>query len=146
MRSKASRISVVLMAMMAIVSLVPLHALAAEPDAEKIGGYEPRGRRDPFVPLIRDGRKVDVTGTSGPRDTSKPTLYGILWDPGGQSIALINSGEAKVGDTIDGYKVTAIRKDAVVLMNGEESVVLQIVFESPSKELSPGTTTGGEDR
>jgi len=69
-------------------------------------------------------------------------LYGILWDSAGNSIALINDTEVKVGDTVKGYRVTEIRQDAVVLTNGGEPVVLQIAFETPPS----GTTTGGERR
>jgi hypothetical protein len=77
---------------------------------------------------------------------SKPVLYGILWDPGGQSIALINDAEVKVGDAVSGYRVKEIRQDAVVLINGGVPVVLEIAFEAPPSTLSPGATTGGEGR
>jgi len=105
--------------------------------------YDPKGHRDPFVALVRDGRLV---GTQpGTRlESSKPVLYGILWDPGGRSIALINDAEVKVGDTVAGYKVSEIRRDMVVLTNGGEPVVLQIAFEELPPPSSVGTTTGGE--
>ena len=105
--------------------------------------YDPKGHRDPFVALVREGRLV---GTQpGKRvESSKPVLYGILWDPGGRSLALINDVEAKVGDTVAGYKVSEIRRDAVVLTNGGEPMVLQIAFEEPPSGSSPGTTTGGK--
>jgi hypothetical protein len=105
--------------------------------------YDSRGRRDPFAPLVRDGRLIAVT--SGPRvESSKPVLYGILWDPEGRSIALINDIEAKVGDTIAGYQVMEIRKDAVVLEGGGEPLVLEIAFDTPPSKLSTGTPKGGE--
>lgn len=107
--------------------------------------YDAHGRRDPFVPLVRDGRFV---GSSGGLQSSadKPVLYGILWDAGGVSVALINDVEAKVGDTINGYEVKEIRQDAVVLSNGDESLVLQIAFETSPSEASPDTAKGGERR
>ena len=70
---------------------------AAAPSASKPEGaapfhYEAKGRRDPFVPLVRDGHIVSTSG--GVRgDSSKPVLYGVLWDPGGNSIALISQRE-----------------------------------------------------
>ena len=80
----------------------------------------------------------------------KPVLYGILWDPNGHSLALINDTEAKVGDTINGYQVTEIRRDAVVLsVEGGEPVVLQLTFDTPPGALAPRTprtTTGGRGR
>ena len=108
--------------------------------------YDPAGHRDPFVPLVRDGRLVGVAIPGVGVNPSRPVLYGILWDPAGHSIALINDAELKVGDTIGGYRVQEIRQDAVVLKNGGVPVVLEIVFEAPPSTLSPGATTGGEGR
>ena len=121
---------------------------AAHEPSEKDGAfsYDPAGHRDPFVPLVRDGRLVGVATPGTSRPTDKPVLYGILWDPGGHSIALINDAEAKVGDTVGGYRVKEIRQDAVVLTNGGVPVVLEIMFEAPPSTLSPGATTGGEGR
>ena len=104
--------------------------------------YDSKGRRDPFLPLVRDGRIVSRMGDSD-RASETPILYGILWDPGGKSIALINDGEVKVGDRVNDYEVKEIRPDAVVLSNGGEPVVLQITFEAPPPKLSPRTTKGG---
>jgi len=106
--------------------------------------YDPHGRRDPFVSLVRDGRLVaTIPGTR--LESSRPKLSGILWDPGGQSIAIINEEEVRVGDTVIGYKVLEIREDAVVLTNGGVPMILEIEFEAPPEEASKErTTTGGE--
>ena len=104
--------------------------------------YDSAGRRDPFSPLVRDGRLV-AAGSGMRFEQSKPVLYGILWDPTGNSIALINDMEVRRGDRIGDYEVKEIQHDAVVLDNGgEEPVVLTIAFDAPSKP-SPDTTTGG---
>jgi len=116
-------------------------AQQAKPDAAF--HYDSKGRRDPFIPLVRDGRVVSVTGDAQRAGGGAPVLYGILWDPAGKSIALLNDTEAKVGDTIEGYQVLEIRHDAVVLTNGGEPVVLQISFDVSPSKLSPRTTKGG---
>ena len=122
-------------------------AWAAQGPSEKHDtfSYDPVGHRDPFVPLVRDGRLVGVT-TAGRVPADKPVLYGILWDPGGHSMALINDAEVKVGDAVSGYQVKEIRQDAVVLTSGGVPVVLEIAFDAPPSKLSPGATTGGEGR
>ena len=106
--------------------------------------YDAKNRRDPFVPLVRDGRIVVGTSRDGvPLDTSQPVLYGILWDPEGQSIALINDEEAKTGQTINGYLVKEIRKDAVVLEGAAgEEMVLEISFDAPSSKPLPERRNG----
>ncbi len=106
--------------------------------------YNPKGHRDPFMPLVRNGQLVG-TGGKTPQTFSQPVLYGVLWDPKGHSIAIINDTEVRVGETVDGYQVKQIREDAVVLSNGGEPLVLQISFEA-SRPSSPDTTNGGEDQ
>ena len=103
--------------------------------------YDSGGRRDPFMPLVRDGRLV-AAGPGVRLEQSTPVLYGILWDPAGRSIALVNDAEVREGDRIGDYEVKEIQHDAVVLDNGGEPVVLRIAFDAPPKP-SPDTTTGG---
>ncbi len=127
---------------------MPVDGVRAADDASPQGPsfqYDAKDRRDPFVALVRDGRLV-FPSSMLQRGGTHPTLHGILWDPGGQSMALINDIEAKVGDAVNGYRVAEIRRDAVVLKNGGEPLVLQIDFETPPAKLSPGTTKGGEAR
>lgn len=95
--------------------------------------YDAKGQRDPFVPLVRDGRVLANPGGGG---FSNLTLVGILWDPSGQSIALINDTEAKVGDVLGEYQVQEIRQDGVVLMRGGNPVVLQLSFETSPEAVA----------
>ena len=115
---------------------------ATESSNDKPFRYDPQNRRDPFVPLVRDGRLA--TATAGQKiETSKPVLYGILWDPGGRSVALINNEEARVGDKVNEYLVKEIRQDAVVLASGGgEPFVLHITFEAASPDGAKQAATG----
>lgn len=123
-------------------------ALAAEQPPDQSAGYDPKGKRDPFVPLVREGRIVSVASDgheSAPTvDFSSPVLLGIVWDPNGHSIALINDTEAKVGDVLGDYRVDEIRKDAVVLMRDGEPLVLTITFEDSGPKKKSQKLKGGE--
>jgi hypothetical protein len=120
---------------------------APEPQAEATTGpfrYDSKGRRDPFAPLVREGRLI-AAGPGQRMEASTPVLYGILWDPSGHSIAMINDGEVRVGDWVGQYQVTKIEQDAVVLDSGTaEPLVLTIAFEVPTPVH--GTPKGGEGR
>ena len=94
--------------------------------------YDAKGHRDPFMALVRDGKLIG-TQKGTPPDTGKPVLYGILWDPNGQSIAMLNDTEVTVGETVGIYEVLEIRQDAVVLSAGGDPLVLKIEFETPPK-------------
>ena len=107
--------------------------------------YDAQGRRDPFVPLVKDGRLLGVA-PERQAATEAPVLYGILWDPSGKSIALINDLEVKVGDDVGSYHVMEIRQDAVVLTReGGEPVILKLAFEPLTPETSSTTITGRSD-
>lgn len=118
-----------------IAALFVMDAHAAE--APKPFRYEAENRRDPFVPLILNNR---LTADSGQQmqDLGKPILYGILWDASGNSIALIDNLELKVGGMVQGYKVVAIRKDAVELEANGQSVELKIAFDAQSTSAPKG--------
>lgn len=105
--------------------------------ASAAAGYEAKGKRDPFVPLVRDGRMIAVTAegpsSSEPVDLSLPLLGGILWDAAGRSIALLNDKEATVGEVIGGYQVAEIHPDHVVLEQEGRQVTLRITFDQQPK-------------
>ncbi len=109
----------------------------AQGDAASDGAfvYEPKGRRDPFVPLVRDGRLLGRPRDPGALTGLQPILYGILWDRDGKSIALINDQEVNVGDAVGSFQVEQILPDSVVLIReGGESVVLELAFEAEDSE------------
>ena len=112
--------------------------------AAKPFAYDPAEHRDPFVSLVREGRLVSEVSAVSRAELAKPVLYGILWDAGGKSIAIINDLEAKTGDTIGGYRVLEIRRDSVVLQNASgEQMTLTIAFEAaPGASSDPGTGGG----
>lgn len=124
----------VIIAIVALTVCAQVPLWAAEEPPKKPGPfvYDAKGHRDPFIPLVKDGKLIG-TQRGTPLDTAKPVLYGILWDPRGESIAMLNDTEVTVGDTVGIYEVLEIRKDAVVLSAGGDPLVLQIEFETPPK-------------
>lgn len=69
--------------------------------------------RDPFTGLRADGV------------VSQLTLSGILWDQA-QPVAIINGEMRHIGDSFEGYHVTEIQQDRVVLTDGQHSVTLTL--------------------
>ena len=115
--------------------------IAAETPAQTEGSYHANNKRDPFVALVQNGHLVTAAESDIP-EAALPTLGGILWDPNGHSLALLNGTEASVGDKIESYRVKEIRQDAVILtLEDGRSVVMQMgvgLEESPSKQRSQG--------
>ena len=91
--------------------------------------YDSHDKRDPFVPLVRDGHIVAAPTASA--DFSSLSLAGIVWDPTGRSIALINDAEVRAGGQIGSYHVLEIQRDKVILDQNGKTVVLRLNFEEP---------------
>lgn len=84
--------------------------------AEEIA-YDSGKRRDPFVPLTAED--VSVTASS-----LGVNLEGIIYDPGAQSMAILNGKTYQTGEAVGDAKVVKILKDHVVISaNGEEKTL-----------------------
>ncbi|HOE69339.1 MAG TPA: hypothetical protein PLH16_06785 [Candidatus Omnitrophota bacterium] len=80
--------------------------------------YDGGGRRDPFIP-VEGGSGVKKAGSD-----SGMALEGIIYDPSGQSLAIMAGDPYRVGDSIGGTKIVQIRKDHVMVeVNGEQKTL-----------------------
>ena len=98
-----------------LVCACPLANLFAE---EKFD-YNPKGKRNPFIPLVTpDGRilKLDTVEAR----TEDISLEGIMYDKLGAFFAIVNSVVVKTGDSVEGYQVLKIEKDKVVLIKDNQ--------------------------
>ncbi len=110
-------------------SLLAAESTSAEAQSGS-GFYRAKGR-DPFAPLVRDGRVLAPVQTTGDDKglAVLPVLHGILWD-NGYSIAMIDDSELQAGASVRGYQIVEIQKDAVILERNGKQVVLQLESEA----------------
>lgn len=91
--------------------------------------YERGERRDPFIPLISaDGSmQVMITGTGGLE------IEGIIYDPGSESLVLVNGEFYRIGDVVQEASVVSIYKDKVIFdRDGEE--IIRFIREDVAEE------------
>ncbi len=94
--------------------------LAAEWSFCQSSLYEPRGKRDPFVPLVGSDRPSviklkDVVSVDDVR------LEGVASGPGGKKMAIINGELVKENDKIGDVVVHVIQNKSVALIiSGKE--------------------------
>jgi len=88
--------------------------------------YKSKNRRDPFVPLIIDEIRT-YTSLETIETVDDLMLEGILWDPDGGSIAILNGAILKRGDKVKNVKILEIAPTKVRLMiyNDEFELNLQ---------------------
>ena len=84
--------------------------------------YDSKGKRDPFVSLIGGGKDEGADE----RNAGEYRVEGIIFDPGKESLTVINGKVLKEGDSIGPYKVVKIEKTSVLLSKQDEVFSLRL--------------------
>jgi len=101
-----------------VVMSIALFILAPHLKAASEFPYDSGNRRDPFVPLSGEENTV-VTATS-----SGVKMEGIIYDPGGRSMVILNGKAYQKGEAVGDVMVVKILKDHVVIsVDGEEKIL-----------------------
>ena len=86
--------------------------------------YDSTGLRNPFIPLVTsDGRLIKVSSGSG---TSDLVLEGIIYEEKGESYAIVNAAIVRPGDVVNGWEVSSVEQNKVVITKGSELRELEI--------------------
>jgi len=82
--------------------------------------YDSKGKRDPFVPLVKGAAK-GYTGLDNVESADELVLEGILWDKSGGSIAVLNGVLLKEGNKVNNIQLLEIApKKVFLLIDGEK--------------------------
>ena len=100
--------------------------MASSAFAETELRYDAGGRRDPFVPLSGENNTLVTPTSSGVK------LEGIIYDPEGRSMAILNGKSYQKGETVGDATVVKILKDRVVISVGNEEKTLRLREEERS--------------
>ena len=86
--------------------------------------YDDHGRRDPFGPLVTSVGEVVVSDTD--LTAADMNVQGLVVDPQGNNLAIINGKIVKAGDHVGPYKVDAVAVDHVELLKEQEHITLRL--------------------
>ncbi len=101
---------------MAVVAAALLCALPGP-----ASGYEAKGERDPFVPLIGQGKGGRPAGLEGVTSIQDVLLEGIAIGPLGKNVAILNGQMVKERDKFGILEVKKISKKTVgLLIDGKD--------------------------
>ena len=84
-----------------------------------------KGGRDPFSPLVTKEGKF-IQGEGGGVALEDVVLEGIVWDPRGEAMAMMNGRIVRKGDHIGRFEVIAIGQEKVTLRSGENRYTLHL--------------------
>jgi hypothetical protein len=94
--------------------------------------YTAHNNRDPFSALVTpDGLLINPQPEG---EISDIHLEGIIFDPAGKSYAVINGNVIAENDSLGGFTLKEIKKDKIILQNGENSHIIELIKEEPSEQ------------
>jgi len=94
----------------------------AQEDKEKYL-YKAQGKRDPFMPLITpSGYLINLE----PDTDEALRLEGIMFDPKGDSIAIVNGELLRVGESLGEVVILDIEAEKVTVMRENETLTLEL--------------------
>jgi len=102
-----------------IVFLAGIAATAyAKPSAREFT-YDDHNKRDPFISLVtKDGKILPGAKTDAEAETEQIVLEGIIWDPQGNSVAIMNGKLVKEQERVFDFQILKIKKNGVILQKG----------------------------
>lgn len=96
--------------------------------------YNPRGKRDPFMPLVSLNSRSSG-GITGVENEGDVVIEGIVYDAKKGSVVIVNGVVLRSGDEVGSVKVLKIQPEgALFLINGAE------VYKAMYKEDSKGAS------
>lgn len=107
-----------------IVLVTGLTAYAAKGDFV----YNSKGNRDPFTPLVTE-EGIYIGSRQGGDLAEEIMLEGIVWDPAGESMAIVNGTVVKEGDNFLNLKVLKIKKEEVIFLKGDRELIINLATE-----------------
>lgn len=89
--------------------------------------YDSAKKKNPFIPYVTgDGQLINVQEEDG---DVRINLEGIIYDEGGQSMAIINGEILKKNDTIGNAKIVDIKREGIVYSKDGEIFTLSVKKE-----------------
>ena len=101
-------------------------AVFAEANTKEAFVYNSGGKRDPFIPLITGKTKV-AAGLEDVRSVDDIALEGIVWDPHGGSVAILNGVILREGQKKGSVRIKKIEKKGVTLYINETECNIELI-------------------
>lgn len=110
-----------------MISLCGVYPVSIAGSTAEAFNYDDHGKRDPFWPLVNaNGNIISYESELLVTDL---TLEGIISEPTGQNLAVINSHIVKTKDTLGLFVVGEITRNSVILIKGKDKFELKLKKE-----------------
>ncbi len=90
--------------------------------------YYSKGKRDPFIPLVTGEVRTSL-GLAAVEDADDVRFEGIIYDPSGNSMVVLNDEVLKEGDKLYNVEVVKINKNSVTIKVHDRVHTIKLVEE-----------------
>lgn len=90
--------------------------------------YYSKGKRDPFIPLVTGEAKAGL-GLQAVEDIDDVRVEGVIFDPNGKSIVVLNDEILKEGDKMYNVEVLRINRNSVTIKIHDRAHSISLVEE-----------------
>jgi len=116
----------------AVLAIMPVRSLGANAKDKELVletdfTYNDNGKRDPFWSLL--GSRGVIMNYDKDILLSDMVVEGVMAEPTGESVAIINGSIVKLGDKVGLFVVKDIKPNAVILEKGQETFTLKLKKE-----------------
>ncbi|MFH0839948.1 MAG: hypothetical protein V1883_02900 [Candidatus Omnitrophota bacterium] len=112
----------------ALTSAIFFIFLFLVPAEGQVYEYYSKGKRDPFIPLVTGEVRTGL-GLEAVEDIDDVRLEGIIFDPNGKSIVVLNDEILKEGDKMYNVEVLEINKNSVTINVHDRMHTISLVEE-----------------
>ncbi|MBU1087414.1 MAG: hypothetical protein KKD05_07835 [Candidatus Omnitrophica bacterium] len=108
-----------------IIVILLLLSASAFAKADRDFVYKDKQTRDPFISLVTSDGRI-LPGAREITESTNVELEGVIWDPNGNSLAIINGKPVKEQQRIMNLQVLKIKKDSVLLQKEGKVIVIYL--------------------
>lgn len=88
--------------------------------------YDSKGKRDPFIPLITSEVSTAI-GLQSVETIDDIKFEGVIFDPSGKSVAVLNGEIVKEGDKVSNIEIVKIYSNAITLKIYDKSYTIDLI-------------------
>jgi hypothetical protein len=108
------------------ISIIFMDYISAE---EENVIYDDNGKRDPLMPLIKQRTITEVSGLEGVESIDQVSLEGVVYDPHGISMVIVNGVVLREGEKEQAVEVIKIRENGALFRINEEEAFKAYEFD-----------------
>lgn len=129
MTDMAKKRIAILLAIGAIVVFTLVSGVPRGHSEGRVPAYDPHGKRDPFLPLIGQGKTSTAAALEDVATVDDLRLEGIASDSKGKRMAILNGELVKQGEKVGIVEIVSVEEKSVKILLGDKEFTIKLSEE-----------------